>query len=340
MTDLAADQIAACNVRPAYETSQRFGATTAELEAIGLRPELLRDGDAPIPAEATYRHMALMFAKPDYPRFLVEAARAHNLSSLGVVGLACKTVATLGEAMVCHQRYQHLTNRTAHYASSVADGELRLTEERSGPEGLGRDLVSDYTMLVAVHLIRDNAAGDVGVRGIHSVRSRIPDEERAAIEEFVGAPLELGAPRATLRFDAAAVITPVKTADPEMARYFEDVLTRAARFEPDEDAMLTQVRLAIRDALVQGTPTAAEIAKRLGLGQRTLQRRLAERGESFSDVLDGTRRMLAQGYLGDAALTLAEVGYLLGFREPASFYRAFRRWFDTTPSAYRASPTD
>jgi len=45
------------------------------------------------------------------------------------------------------------------------------------------------------------------------------------------------------------------------------------------------------------------------------------------------------GYLGDAELTLTEIAFLLGFSDASSFSRAFRRWFETTPSIARAGLT-
>jgi AraC-like DNA-binding protein len=96
-----------------------------------------------------------------------------------------------------------------------------------------------------------------------------------------------------------------------------------------------RVRRAIRDALLHGTPTAADVARAVSLGARTLHRRLAELDTSFGDLLDSTRHRLAVGYLADPGLSLGEVAYLVGFREQSSFFRAFRRWTGTTPSAHR-----
>ena len=68
---------------------------------------------------------------------------------------------------------------------------------------------------------------------------------------------------------------------------------------------------------------------------RTLQRRLAGADYSFQDVLDATRRELAQVYLRDPALSALDVALLLGYAEQSSFTRAFRHWFDVTPSSWR-----
>ena len=77
----------------------------------------------------------------------------------------------------------------------------------------------------------------------------------------------------------------------------------------------------------------------LNMTKRTLHRKLSEHGESFRSLLEGVRRNLVTGYLGDAELTLTEIAFLLGFSDSSSFSRAYRRWFETTPSAARAGLT-
>ena len=72
------------------------------------------------------------------------------------------------------------------------------------------------------------------------------------------------------------------------------------------------------------------------LSQRTLQRRLQEENSSFQQLLDETRRELAVQYLAQPDRSLLEIAYLLGFADPSNFFRAFRRWFGTTPGEYRS----
>ncbi len=71
------------------------------------------------------------------------------------------------------------------------------------------------------------------------------------------------------------------------------------------------------------------------MSPRTLQRRLAEEGTTFNSVVDEVRHHSAKLRLADGALTLAEVGYLVGFEEQSSFTRAFKRWTGVSPREYR-----
>lgn len=73
------------------------------------------------------------------------------------------------------------------------------------------------------------------------------------------------------------------------------------------------------------------------MSTRTLQRRLAEQGLQFQDVLDATRKDLAKIYIKDPSLGMLDIALLLGYSEQSSFTRAFKSWFGDTPSSWRRS---
>lgn len=79
-----------------------------------------------------------------------------------------------------------------------------------------------------------------------------------------------------------------------------------------------------------------DVAKELGIGTRTLQRRLASENTTWLAVLSDTRERLARHYLRRTTMSPAEVSFLLGFENPNSLFRAFHRWTGTTPEAWRA----
>jgi AraC-like DNA-binding protein len=79
-----------------------------------------------------------------------------------------------------------------------------------------------------------------------------------------------------------------------------------------------------------------DVAEQLGQTTRTLQRKLKEAGSSFQEVLDQTRRELAEHYLAQAELSITDIAYMLGFQEQSSFNHAFKDWTGVNPGAFRA----
>src|SRR4029079_12500683 len=95
-------------------------------------------------------------------------------------------------------------------------------------------------------------------------------------------------------------------------------------------------RERVRAPLCEGPPSLAAVAASLRTSRRTLQRRLADEGVSFADLVDDVRRALAEDYVRDPRRPLGEVAYLLGYAELSPFLRAFKRWTGRTPADVRA----
>lgn len=83
--------------------------------------------------------------------------------------------------------------------------------------------------------------------------------------------------------------------------------------------------------LTTSTNLESAVARELGVSERTLQRYLRSEGSSFGQLLEQTRRTLAERYLEDSKRSLAEVAILLGYSEVSSFSRAFKSWTGSSP---------
>lgn len=82
-------------------------------------------------------------------------------------------------------------------------------------------------------------------------------------------------------------------------------------------------------------PGVDDVAEQLNLSSRTLKRRLAQQGTSFSALLEEARQLDAIALLRKPQLSLERVATELGYADPANFTRAFKRWTGLTPSAFR-----
>jgi AraC-like DNA-binding protein len=78
------------------------------------------------------------------------------------------------------------------------------------------------------------------------------------------------------------------------------------------------------------------IALELNMSDHTFQRRLSDEGTSFTELVEDTRRELAQHYLSDRRITIAEIAYMLGYSDQSTFFRASHRWFGESPGEYRS----
>jgi AraC-like DNA-binding protein len=124
-----------------------------------------------------------------------------------------------------------------------------------------------------------------------------------------------------------------------MWRIFAPDLRRRLADLDRAESTAERVRAALVELLPAGDGTATGVARRLALSNRTLQRRLAAERTSFQAVLLHTRHALARSYLNRPDVSVGEIALLLGYDEPSSFYRAFRRWSGVTPQEARTGGT-
>lgn len=128
---------------------------------------------------------------------------------------------------------------------------------------------------------------------------------------------------------------PERTADVKrilsMVRLCEDAIAvRVSNVGP----FRTLVENTIAPLLPHAEATASNVAKRIGLSERTFARRLAGEGVAFGEILDGLRRELALNYLQEG-LQASQIAWLLGFHQLSSFTHACRRWTGKCPSEHR-----
>jgi AraC-like DNA-binding protein len=103
----------------------------------------------------------------------------------------------------------------------------------------------------------------------------------------------------------------------------------------DED-LVRAARVAVAEDAGNGPVSLRRVARRLGLSQRSLQRRLAEKGTSFAKMVDQELQEQALRRITEPGARASEVAYALGFSEASAFTRAFRRWTGMSPTEYSA----
>lgn len=120
-----------------------------------------------------------------------------------------------------------------------------------------------------------------------------------------------------------------------MWQAFEPELRQRLSELDAEASFASKVRSALLEMLPSGEKSAEEVARRLAVSKRTLQRRLGDEATSFQVELNQVREGLARHYLANTELPGAQISFLLGFEDPNSFVRAFHAWTGTTPEALR-----
>lgn len=167
-----------------------------------------------------------------------------------------------------------------------------------------------------------------------TMQQRPPSAHGRAYAKFFGVAPQQG-DVASITFSALDARRPFLTANDAMWKVFEpDLRKRLGELEPDA-SILQRARSALLELLPAGQFGIDAVAARLSMSKRTLQRRLEEEGGNYRELVNSTREELAKHYLVRTDLSLGEIGFLLGFEDPNSFFRSFHTWTGKTPETFR-----
>jgi AraC-like DNA-binding protein len=302
------------------------------LKELGVSAETLRDVHARIPVRVADQAFEIAMQRIPDSAFALRACECWHPSNLGTMGYAWLSSRTLHTGLKRMERFSRIIGDDFSYSVHEDQDGLHFTHDNGhGGAALGHAM-TDFTLSIILDMCRKNFGSHLNAKGL-CLRRPSPDN-RAPWEAFFGCPVQFGSDKDSLLLDAAAANAPLQTANIPMANTFDTILSEQfSRLLHDD--IISRCKAYMLAELTSGPPSAEATANHLGLSHRSFQRRLAEMGFTYQQVLDQTRHELAQGYLDDQAKSVTEVAFLLGFSEQSAFTRAFKRWSGTTPSGYR-----
>lgn len=311
------------------------------MREVGMDLALLKDPLARFPVRQTMVFWQRAIEATGDPLLGLEVARhIHPLTfhALGYAGLASRDLADM-------------FTRLARYFRIVSDaGDLSF--ERVGRAGVLR-MNGDARLLADADASAAWGAVDAFMKSILKACGALYGEGFEVLELRLQRPRPQDHTRyeASLRvlpvygsadnalwLDEAVLTRPLPLANAELARINEEAASRYLNglAQARQDDMAVRLHQWFRDRLPEGEPRQEDAARHLAMTARSLQRRLADQGTTYREVLNEARRTLALDYLREARYSISEIAYLLGFAEVSAFTRAFKRWTGQSPSGWRA----
>ena len=314
--------------------ARKKGADPARLAALtGFDPDRLADPDARIPLaqeEALWNAAAELTADED---FGLHAAQEIRPGAFDVLDYAVRTAATLRDALENLVRYNRLVHDIAVFTLTDRRSDCVIEHRFAAPGLTPCRHAAEFTLAAIVQIGTQITALPLRPSAVSFMHPLPP--LLLVHEQVFGVKPRFNAPASSLVFARAALAQKVVGGDPGLARIVTahaDALLRSSAPAP---TWTDRVRQRLAEDFARGTTSLGVIARQLAMSERSLQRRLADEGVRFADLVDAVRRDLAMRYIADPGLALGEVAYLLGFAEPSPFHRACRRWTGSTPAAAR-----
>jgi len=308
------------------------GNTERLLDGAGLRLEEVGNRDVFVSylAMVTAVEMAARATRtPDFGRRL---ALRQGIEILGPVGVAARTSATVADALEIFRTYLSAF-------STAIESEILATARPEESRFVFRIVahgippcpqVIELALGVALRIFRFMLGPTYAPQRVYLPHAALTD--RADYVDYYGAPVRFSESFAGFAIKSVDLSKPLdqdQLAHEALVSYLRTLVSGR------DLGIAASVRELTTRLLPTGHTNLETVSLHFRLHPKTLQRRLADDGTTFTELLDVIRRDSAHQLLADTNLSLAHVSRMLGYSEQSTLNRSCLRWFGTTPADVR-----
>jgi AraC-like DNA-binding protein len=277
---------------------------------------------------AIWRTVAELSPDPGFGLKLGTEIRFERSHPVSIAGVCSRT---FGDALQRLARYKQLTcpeEIRVHRKAQETSVAFFFIEAKEAQPDIMVDLGLSWILCVG----QRGSDGEIKPLRLELTRSV---KHRALLEKHFGCPVRFNASRDALVFRTSDLDRPFVTQNEELLKIIGTHLDSELKAGNASLNVGQQVKDTLKRSLAGKRPTLQDVAHELGMGVRTLQRRLTDAGITFQQLVGETRRELAHHYLKQPTVELNEAAFLLGFEDANSFFRAFQVWEGTSPTEWR-----
>lgn len=319
------------------EVARSVGLDPVALMArLGLADTDLDVPDRWIPGAPVARLLELSAEESGCPDFGLRMADHRRLGTLGPLSVVLRDEPDLRGVVDLLSEYEHAYNEALHLRLEGTDGVATIAVWLEFGRPAPCDQALDLVMAILLGIIRTLVRPDW--EPLLASFARPAPEDPEPWHRLFGPRVAFDRRVTGLVIRSGELATPTTTSDSSVRPYTREFLRSVVvPRSPGADQDLAAVGDAVELLLPLGRCSIQRVSRRLGLSPRSLQRYLADHGETFSSVVHATRARLAERYLPNDRYSLTEVSRLLGFQAPSAFSRWFQQQFGTSPTQWRRS---
>lgn len=322
-------------LRPFSLAAQDQGLDSSRLfHDAGIDASLMDQPDARINVRQIDELWRLAFARGADLAFGIDYARHFQPGYLYVLAFGLYSSINLQQASEHLLLPLRLLTYGAVVDCHVQDGEFHVEVSARFPGSEHAKQIFFHAVLLGIWRSLSHADLRPARLELHGLTEPADTATRARISQFFNCPVLFNSQRSCLSLPLSVAQAPLQAGNAELVRQGDTIIQRYLQ-ELDSIHPVHDVVHKVIGKLSSGRYDRVTIAQELGISASTLQRRLAAEGTSFSQLLNDTRKALAERYVRESQRSIKDVAYSLGFADLSNFTRAFRSWFGVSPREYR-----
>lgn len=302
------------------------------LQASGISRQLLYNPESQLgpDRELTFWHEAMKALGGG--SIGLDLGQRYHCSSYGVLGLAILTSLNLKQALETVFENVMMTWTFFRLAASSENGEAYVIFMRERDIGSLLRFMSDRGLSAAYTMFSEAVGERFPLNSVHLMYDEPRD--RARYEQMFNCPVHFGREDNRLCFDESWLYRRLPQAEESLHRIF------SAQCRMISKSLAANVKFAeiVRSNLLEDLARNSylqNLAGKLALSPRTIQRSLAKENITFKQLVEEVRRNLSLEYLAETRLPVGDIADRLGYRDSSAFSHAFTRWMGKSPSAFR-----
>lgn len=321
-------------VRSLIGAVEARGAESAPiLSALGIEPEALEAADLRLPFAAWDPAIEAALDAIGDPAFGLHWAESLTESTFSPLSNLLSHSATLGDAINALTQFRYLLSDDIRF--SVREDEDCARVEIAKVPGESPRVQRFVAEMIVVGLWRLLRAFKPDARLLALTFDYPAPSYEPEYTRILGQSASFAQESSGFSFDRLLLSA--------AAQYRDADLHDTLKSHTEQRLMLLRQRVSyaarVRALLIQHNGprhiSMLDVARTLGLAERTLRRRLAEEGTNYDAVASAALASIATTWLLDGQRTIQETAFELGFTDRAAFHRAFKRWTGTTPASFR-----
>lgn len=303
------------------------------LESVGLDPRAFEDPENPIALVDAGRLLDACAQSTGCPHFGLLVGQRGGVASLGLVGALMEHSPTVDAALRSLILHLNLRTRGAVPTRTV-EGEWATLGYAIYQHAMpGTACAYDVAIAIAFNIMRTLCGSDWLPNEVQFARAKPRDAN--PYRRFFRSPLRFDADRTALVFSRRWLDQPLPGCDAASHRFIEKQIAEREALNVEDFAEM--VRRALRTMLVTGRGTEKHVAELFSIHPRTLHRRLQPEGTRLRDLVEQGRCEIACQLLRDTHMNMSEIADVLDYADVTAFTRAFKRWTNLPPAAWRAN---
>lgn len=252
-----------------------------------------------------------------------------QLDDIGVIGYLSLSCETFWEVVLRLVRYHRIAYDVNDMQVNFSNDSIEISwgSDRTLPSRLVEESLLSMFLTVIRQLI---GTPDLNALSVSLLYGKPSDSSR--YEQFFGCPVQFSSEQTRLQLPISVLSAPVVCTNPMLSLRSEQQAEAMLSALPEDDRLIAELRRVLVECLHNGESTLEQVALRMHLSSHTLETRLAEHEQNFAQILSVTRRKLAEQYLRDASLPLADVAFLLGYEVAEEFEQDYQKWTGHKPT--------